>query len=325
EDMPEAGTPSAPVGSGAFTNRVTATGTYTQTPCTLATVNATTSSCSATIAPSIAGTVIPTNGETPNENNQRTSNGTSNTVSVGGTRPTTTAVTCSPSTVVVSQTITCTAFVKDTGTGAACAPGGTVAFTNGGTSGGSFTGTPCTLASVNTTTSSCNVTFVPTTAGTVIAQGTYTATDGVHSSGVQTSSNTVTVTLRTTATAVSCTPATVVVAQTVTCTGFVKDTSAAGTASAPSGTVGFTNGGTATGSFIGSPCTLASVNATTSSCNVTITPTSSGTIIASGTYTSSDTAHSGSGPTASNTVTVNRRTTSTAVTCAPTSIAIGQA
>src|SRR5207245_430120 len=90
------------------------------------------------------------------------------------------------------------------------------------------------LASVNTTTSSCNVTFVPTTAGTVIAQGTYTATDGVHSSGVQTSSNTVTVTLRTTSTAVSCTPATVVVAQTVTCTGLVKDTSAAGTASAPS-------------------------------------------------------------------------------------------
>src|SRR5207244_11713990 len=104
-------------------------------------------------------------------------------------------------------------------------------------------------------------------------------------------SNTVTVRLRTTFTAVSCTPTAVVVAQVVTCTGFVKDTSVAGTASAPLGTVAFTNGGSATGSFTGSPCTLATVNATTSSCNVTFNPTASGTIIASGTYTSTDTAH----------------------------------
>src|SRR5207245_3695270 len=99
-----------------------------------------------------------------------------------------------------------------------------------------------------------------------------------------------------TSTGVSCTPASAVVAQVITCTGVVKDTSAAGTASAPLGTVAFTNGGSATGSFTGSPCTLASVNATTSSCNVTFNPTASGTVTASGTYTSTDTSHSGSGP-----------------------------
>src|SRR6266852_485440 len=135
---------------------------------------------------------------------------------------------------------------------------------------------------------------------------------------------TVTVTLRTTSTAVTCSPSTVVVAQSVSCTGFVKDTSAAGTASAPLGTVAFTNSGTATGSFIGSPCTLASVNATTSSCTVTFNPTATGTVIANGTYSSTDTVHSGSGPTASNTVTVGLRSTTTAATCSPASVQVGQ-
>src|SRR5207245_8992908 len=85
-----------------------------------------------------------------------------------------------------------------------------------------------------------------------------------------------------------------------------------------------TNGGAVTGSFMGSPCTLASVNATTSSCSVTFSATRTGTVIASGTYSSTDTAHSGSGPTASNTVTVGLRATSTVATCTPVSVAVGQ-
>src|SRR5438445_12985686 len=119
---------------------------------------------------------------------------------------------------------------------------------------------------------------------TIITSVTYTSSDAANSGSGPTAGNTVTVTLRTTSTAVSCSPATVVVAQVITCTGFVKDTSAAGTASAPLGTVAFTNGGSATGSFTGSPCTLSSVNATTSSCIVTSNPTASGTLTASGTY-----------------------------------------
>src|SRR5437879_5639237 len=194
-----------------------------------------------------------------------------------------------------------------TAAGTASAPLTTAAFTNGGSATASFTGSPCTLAAVNATTSSCNVTFNPTATGTVIASGTYAPTDNAHSASGPTAGNTVTVNRRTTSTAVSCTPTTVVVSQVITCTGFVKDTSLAGTASAPLGTVAFTNGGTAIGSFTGSPCTLASVNATTSSCNVTFTPTSAGTVIASGTYSSTDTAHSGSGPTAGNTITVTLR------------------
>jgi len=69
---------------------------------------------------------------------------------------------------------------------------GTVAFTNTGTASGSFTGSPCTLASVNSTTSSCTVSFGPTSGGTIIAVATYMSTDGVHS-GSQGTSNTVTV------------------------------------------------------------------------------------------------------------------------------------
>src|SRR5207245_4329114 len=290
----------------------------------LVSINATTSSCNVTITGGTTGTIIASATYTPTDTTHSGSGPTtSNTVTVGG-RSSATSVSCTPATVVVNQVITCTGFVKDTATGTPSAPGGTVAFTNGGTATGSFTGSPCTLATVNATTSSCNVTFNPTASGTVIASGTYSPTDNVHSGSGPTAGNTVTVNRRTTSTAVSCTPLAVVVNQVITCTGFAKDTSVAGTASAPAGTVAFTNGGTAAGSFIGSPCTLASVNATTSSCNVTFNPTNAGTVIATGTYTSTDAAHSGSGPTAGNTVTVTLRTTSTAVSCSPATVVVAQ-
>src|SRR5207245_6696523 len=119
-------------------------------------------------------------------------------------------VSCSPFTVVVAQSINCTAFVKDTRSGTTSAPSGTVAFANVGTATGSFTGTPCNLTTVNATTSSCSVSIMPSTTGTILAQGTYSPTDNVHSGSIGTS-NTVIVTARSTTASVTCSPTTVVV------------------------------------------------------------------------------------------------------------------
>src|SRR3989441_9735526 len=117
---------------------------------------------------------------------------------------------------------------------------GTVDFRQTGTAAGSFSGSPCTLTTVNATTASCSASFNPTGQGTVIASGAYTASaaDTAHANSSGTS-NTVTVSLRQTTTTASCTPTSVAVGQLVTCTAFVKDT-AAGTASTPAGTVAFT-------------------------------------------------------------------------------------
>src|SRR2546428_13583588 len=85
----------------------------------------------------------------------------------------------------------------------------------------------------------------------------------------------------------------------------------------------FRSGGSATplGAFSG---TCVSFNATDSRCTATITPTSTGNIIDSSSYTATDGVHSNSGPATSNTVTVGTRATSTVVTCAPSSVAVGQ-
>lgn len=60
--------------------------------------------------------------------------------------PTSTSVTCSPGTIVVGGTTTCTATVTDTATTGVTDPGGTVTFTSG-TSGGAFSPSPCDLDS----------------------------------------------------------------------------------------------------------------------------------------------------------------------------------
>src|SRR2546425_259227 len=159
---------------------------------------------------------------------------------------------------------------------------GTVDFRQTGTAAGSFSGSPCTLTTVNATTASCSASFNPTGQGTVIASGAYTASaaDTAHANSSGTS-NTVTVGPRATTTIVTCSPTTIVVAQSTSCTAFVKDTAGVGTASTPAGTVSFSNTGTATGSFSGSPCTLTTINATTASCSASISPTGQGTVIVS--------------------------------------------
>src|SRR3989441_2523536 len=143
-----------------------------------------------------------------------------------------------------------------------------------------------TLFRSNATTASCTATVTPSTTGTITATGVYTPSDNVHSTSTSPVSNTATVVLRATSTVVTCSPASVVVGQQVTCTADVNDV-AAGTRSTPVGTVSFSNGGSATplGAFSG---TCVSFNATDSRCTATITPTSTGNIIDSSSYTAID-------------------------------------
>src|SRR2546425_13013624 len=102
-----------------------------------------------------------------------------------------------------------------------------------------------TLFRSNATTASCTATVTPSTTGTITATGVYTPSDNVHSTSTSPVSNTVTVGLRATSTVVTCSPASVVVGQQVTCTAYVNDVMSAGTAT-PVGRSLFIKGGSTT-------------------------------------------------------------------------------
>lgn len=108
--------------------------------------------------------------------------------------PTATSLTCSPGTLVVAGTTTCTATVTDTATTGPTTPTGTITFSSD-TSGGAFTpATTCTLpAAGNAGQASCPVTYTPGTVGS----GTQTITasyggDTGHTASTGTAAVTVT-------------------------------------------------------------------------------------------------------------------------------------
>src|SRR2546422_411637 len=317
------GTASTPAGSVVVSNNGNAVGTFSACSSPLTVVNATTASCTATVTPSTTGSIIGSATYTPSDNVHSGSSGTSNTVNVGGTRATVIVVTCSPASVVVGQQVTCTADVNDVAAGTRSTPVGTVSFSNGGSATplGAFSGT---CVSFNATDSRCTATITPTSTGNIIDSSSYTATDGVHSNSGPATSNTVTVGTRATSTVVTCAPSSVAVGQVITCTVFVKDNISPGTASTPAGSVVVSNNGNAVGTFSACSSPLTVVNATTASCTATVTPSTTGSIIGSATYTPSDNVHSGSSGT-SNTVNVGgTRATVIVVTCSPASVVVGQ-
>ena len=133
------------------------------------------------------------------------------------------------------------------------------------------------------------------------AAGTYSSNNEFHASGVHSTS-----------TAVSCTSP-VVINQGSTCTATVTDTS--GSPTTPSGTINFSESGAGV-SPASTSCTLSS-----GSCQVTLTGNSTGTISITGSY-QGDGTHSTSSGNAS--ITVNKRDSSTSVTCSPASVVINQ-
>jgi hypothetical protein len=185
--------------------------------------------------------------------------------------PTSTSVSCSPGTVAVGQSTTCTATVTDTASGGQTTPTGTVSFSSD--SSGTFSpGTSCTLSGSGSS-ASCSVSYAPSS----VNSGTHTITadyggDSTHATS--SGATTVTVTKRSTSTSVSCAPGTVAVGQSTACTATVADTGT-GTQTTPSGTVSFTSSGP--GSFGGSPCTL-SGSGPSASCTVAYMPGASGTL-----------------------------------------------
>src|SRR5881296_3877755 len=213
--------------------------------------------------------------------------------------PTTTTVSCNPSTVAFGASTTCTATVTDT-SATPTTPTGTVTFTSSGT--GTFTGSPCTLAGT-TASATCSATFSPT--GTIARTDTITATysgDTGHTTSSGTFSLAVTTGVHSTTTTVSCTPSTVAINQATSCTATVSDTSATG-ATAPTGTVNFTPSST---------CALVAGTGATASCSAGIVPSAVGSLTVTGTYVP-DTSHSASSGTTS--VTVTLRDTATIVSC----------
>jgi hypothetical protein len=104
-----------------------------------------------------------------------------------------------------------------------------------------------------------------------------------------------------TSTSVTCSPGTVAVGQATTCTAMVTDTVSGGQTT-PTGTVAFTS--SRPGSFSGSPCTLTGSGAS-ASCSVTYAPGASGTPTRADTITATyggDSTHDGSSGSTSVTV-----------------------
>src|SRR5438309_261338 len=222
--------------------------------------------------------------------------------------PTTTVVSCNPSTVAFGASTTCTATVTDT-SATPTTPTGTVTFTSSGT--GTFTGSPCTLSGTGAS-ATCSASYSPTGTGTRTdtITGSYNGDTG-HSTSSGTFSLSVGAVTHPTTTTVACTPSTVAINQATSCTATVTDTSTTG-ATTPTGTVTFTPGGT---------CTLAGTGAS-ATCSVSITPTAAGSLTVSASYAGDSTHGTSSGST---TVTVNLRTTTTTVACTPSSVIVGQA
>src|SRR2546425_12341243 len=115
--------------------------------------------------------------------------------------------------------------ITDTGT-SPNPPSGAVTFTSNGV--GAFSPSSCTLSVTGVATASCSITYTPITIGTGIQTiaASYSG-DSTHASSSSTA--TLTVNRRSTATTMNCIPSTETSGQTTTCTANVTD-AAPGTA-----------------------------------------------------------------------------------------------
>jgi hypothetical protein len=136
------------------------------------------------------------------------------------------------------------------------------------------------------------VSGTPTAAGSYPVRVTVTDTNGAS----QIAQFTWSVTVRSTATSVSCSPGSVVAGAATTCTATASDADT-GTSSAPVGTIRF--GSSASGSFSGAgACTLVPATATTASCSVSYQPGGSGVPLVTASYGGDATHGSSAGSTA---------------------------
>src|SRR3989475_193348 len=305
----DAGTVITPTGTVDFST--SGTGTFATSPCTLAAGTTTgTASCFVMYTPTgtAAGTDTITASYVHDAYHADSSNTATVTVTVTA-HNTSTTVTCNPSSVLVGQSSTCTATVTDTSS-STTTPTGSVAFALSGVTG---TLPNCTLAPGTATgTATCNSTFTASTAGTARITASYNG-DTTHSTSTSLAA-TVTVNLRTTGTAVFCSPSTIVIGQSINCTVTVTD-SASGTVVTPAGLVNF-------GPTLSCRLTSGTV-AGSATCSVQVTPNAVGLLVSVGADYPGDTVHSGSRG-ASNSIMVNKRATSITINCIPSTLTVGQ-
>ncbi len=186
---------------------------------------------------------------------------------------TTTVVTCTPTTLVVDQSAACTATVTDTAT-VKTMPTGSVSWaTNNSGGSNQFSAASCTLAASATPgVASCQTTYTPSNdVNDPTLTATYAAdSDHAGSSGTRL----LTVDKRTTTVSVGCFPNSVGSGQPTTCTATVTDTSANGTKSTPTGTVGSWSSDRS-GTFTPASCSL-SGSGDSATCSVAFTPSQGG-------------------------------------------------
>jgi Bacterial Ig-like domain (group 1)/Bacterial Ig-like domain (group 3)/Calx-beta domain len=302
------GTAITPTGSVSWSS--SGSGDFSSASCTL---NAS-GSCSVTYTPTAVGSGSHTvTGSYGGDANHLASSG-SDTVTVTK-RSTNTSVTCAPSTVAVDESTTCTATVSSGGTSP---PTGSVSWSSDGSGSFSSGGSPTTSCTLNAS-GSCSVTYTPTAvgSGSHTVSGSYGG-DANHLASA--GSDAVAVTKRSTDTSVTCSPSTVAVDASTTCTATVTDSSG-GTKSTPTGSVSWSSDGAGDFSSGGSPTTSCTLNAS-GSCSVTYTPTAvgSGSHTVTGSYDGDAKHLTSSG---SDTVSVTKRSTQTEVSCNPTSFRAG--
>src|SRR5206468_3406881 len=141
----------------------------------------------------------------------------------GTKRTSATSVSCSPSSVPVNSPSTCTATVADNDSGTSVRPSGAVSFSSDA-SGTFSSGGTCTLPISGT--NSCSVSYTPAAGSEGANLDTGTSHVGTHDTSTA-RTHTVAGTQRSTSTSLSCSPGSVSVNDSTTCTATVAHSSAA--------------------------------------------------------------------------------------------------
>jgi hypothetical protein len=259
-----------PTGNVSLTSDTTGGSIGSGGVCTLVMLNPTQASCQITYTPGQVGDGSHgLTGDYLADSSHEPSQGTT---SVGVTvHPTSTTVSCAPSSVPYGSPTTCTATVADTATTGKTTPTGDLNF-DSDTTGGTFSsGGTCTLAPVpmSSSAASCHLTYTPGQVGdgSHLVTGSYEG-DSTHAPSPD--EEAVTVTPHATATGVTCTPDSLTLGiGSSTCVVAVSDTVSAGPTTA-TGSVDLTTSGT--GTFDAGCATLAA-----GSCTATYTPGAVGT------------------------------------------------
>ena len=316
----DTGTKSSPSGTVDFSRSGPGTGTFSSASCTLAPTDGDSSACQVGYRPTSGAGAHAIDADYQGSLVHKISSG-SDTVTVHE-RTTSASLSCATP-VSIDEASTCTITLTDTDAGQKSDPSGTVSFSSSNLTGGVFSnpGASCTLVSdgVATFTSSCTVDYTGDTAQIDTISATYDETSSaLHASDSDTFL--ITVEKRTTATDVTCLPATVAINEGTLCVVTVDDIDT-GTKSSPSGTVDFSRSGPGTGTFSSASCTLAPTDGDSSACQVGYRPTSgAGAHVIDADYQGSLVHKISSG---SDTVTVHERTTSASLSC-PTNLAINE-